>query len=135
MNKTLGLGIAIFAISGLFLTGINYQTASAGPATEAALLLALVAAHHDPNGTVNLVTCTVVTNNGDTIIVGSRIGDVNNGRVIKATIDRDASLSSVSVTCLLDNSDTTPPVVKEVKKKGTTVIIVSDPGVGIPSPG
>jgi len=43
MNKSLMLGIAIFSISGLFLTGINYQTASAGPATEAALLVALVA--------------------------------------------------------------------------------------------
>ncbi len=74
MNKPLMLGIAIFSISGLFLTGIDFQTASAGPATEAALLLALVAAHHDEGGVVNLVECTVTPDSGETMIVGGRDG-------------------------------------------------------------
>ena len=130
------LGIAVFSISGLFLTGMNYQTASAGPATEVALLLALLApVANDENGAVRLVQCTVIPDSGDTITVGSAISkDFNNGRVIKATIARDENLSSVTVTCLLDNGTTTESVTKEVKKKGTTVIVVTDPSQGTHSP-
>ena len=58
MNKPLMLGLAIFSISGLFLTGINYQTASAGPATEAALILALVTAIDESDQNVRHAKCT-----------------------------------------------------------------------------
>ena len=136
MNKPLMLGITIFSISGLFLTGMNYQTATAGPVSEVALLIALLSAvANDENGAVRLVQCTVTTDSGDTIIVGSAISeDFNNGRVIKATIARDENLSSVTVTCLLDNGTTTESVTKEVKKKGTTVIVVTDPSQGTHGP-
>lgn len=116
---------AIFAFSGLFLTGINYQTAYADHDTDVRLLVILTGNVVD-DSSVKLERCTVKTNDNRIITIGRGEG-VNNGKVIKSSIERTEQLTEITVSCMLDNNTSTEPITKEVGNEWT-VIVVTDHG-------